>query len=299
MNSRLYWCLTFIICFLLAIYGVSIAVSYGSDYGRIWNSSVVLVSDGPSYVVDTLMAPGAIYLYSFVWFIIPGFNLLVLNVLVFLATLVAVLILTNRFSKRFSSFFILLVISSSLLYAVLTDARPYLIANLLVIFGIVCFMKYVSSRKIVDLVLASILLSSAVYFQNLFLVAIAIPGLYFAFNWILSKEISFAPVMVYSCVVGAILAPWFLYRFIEAGWDFYRAPYHWMYQFGYWQQINSDLLSRPVPLSADYFSYFIDGLKLLFALPFLGLSLFFFQGRWTKEKTVIVSGWSLSVLLLP
>jgi len=200
-------------------------------------------------------------------------------------------------SKKIPIFSLVFLLSSTLFFYELVDPRPYLMANFFILMSINLFLNYLKNPGKRYLFLSALFLALSVYTQNLFIIGLLIPGFYFLISRLGSNKMKFLDIIYYYSFILLILSPWLIYRFIIAGFDFYRAPLTWMYQENYWSKLNIDLYSRPIPRSWEYYKYFINNIKFIFPLSFLLISLFSFFKKLDKYYLFILS-WA-AIFTLP
>lgn len=275
---------------------------YGSDHGRIINSSLLLLKEGATYVINIMMPQASSTLYSILT-LIWGRNTNLIGLSGFISSIS--LITIARLTRKRGQYSIILIfaLSSPLFFQQAIDLRPYALTCFILILSLYFLKGGLLDNNKTKLTISAGLLGTVVYFQNLFLVAIAIPGIYFIVSGEVNDKKSFIRFLLYYLVIGIFISIWFIPRFSTAGLEFYRAPYTWMYSEGYWQLINTDLLNRPEPYTLDYYSYFLS--KLLNDVIHFKLILIFLVigvlSSLKEKRTLLLLSWiiafSLPVLL--
>ncbi len=187
-------------------------------------------------------------------------------------------------------FTLIFLITSPLFLSRLVDVRPYFLASLFILASIFLFLKYLNNSQLIYLFMSAFFLSFAPFAQNLFLVGIIIPAIYFFISRFTKQKMPFLHIFYYYLFFLLVFAPWFIHRFYIAQFDFYRSPITWMYSEGFWSKLNIDLWHRATPRTLEYYSYFISKSKLFFnswlIFVFVLPSLF---KKITKEKILLFS----------
>lgn len=281
------------VCIGFIIFG---SVSHGSDEGRIWHTSKVSITSGPEYALNSLMPLLTTYYYSiFLSFFGYEFNLNFLNfpIAIISILLIYLIMIKIGITKKISLLSIFFLLSSFLFFQGIIDVRPYLLANFFVLMSINFFLNYLKNGDKKHFILSAIFLSFTVFIQNMFIVALIFPGIFYILSSILSKSIKFKNIFYYYLIILIIISPWLIYRFSLAGFDFYKAPLTWIHSEGYWAQFNLEFYSRPQPLSFDYYLYFFKNFYNALPIIFIFSLPFTFIGKIEKYKILILS-WLLA-----
>lgn len=296
-NSRIISFIVFSFISILIFYMSLNAHFYGSDVGRIWQTSKMLIEEGYNYPVNTLMPLLSTTVYS-IFFVFFGYDF-PLPVISGLFTILA-LMLIWRFvyeetDLNIATISLLFILLATPIFAQSYDARPYAMAIFLIMLSIYMLNKYIYVHsKSKYLIFSAIFLTMAVYTQNLFLMGIGIPLLFFILSSFSSNKIFKKTIVQYYIVVLLLLIPWVIYRFNIAGFDLYKAPYTWMYSEGLWSKINIYLYNRPVPGSEKYYTFFINN---LYDTINYSVMLFFLIVGLFKVKNRIYIAWIVMFLV--
>lgn len=296
-NNRIISIMIFCFIILLVSYLSLNANIYGSDAGRIWQTSKLLIEDGADYPINTLMPLLSTTLYS-IFLAIFGYNfqlLIVSGIFTILTLLLLWRFILEITDIRAATISLIIVLLFQQIFIQSYNLRPYAMANFTILLSLYLFNKYsMSGGDKKYLIFSAIFITLAIYMQNLFLICIAIPFIYFILSKFYNNKMDNKQIFNYYLVVFMLLLPWLVYRFFIAEFDFYRAPYTWMYSENLWQTLNRELFNRPLPRSNEYYSFFLNKLYIMLKYPII---IFFTILGLLRVKNPLFLAWIISSMV--
>jgi hypothetical protein len=296
MNNKWIFIIVSLLVGCIFLYISYTAIPIGSDPGRVWRISKIFYDGDVAESFRSLEPFLTVSLYGTL-FGISGIRF-PLALVQGIANTLVLIIISNYLYKRYGvleGIISLLLFSSSFLFWDRSVGLvPYPLFLLFITLGVLCFIKFREQNKNRLLFLSSVFFSYSIFTFNLALTSLSIIFLFCLTSALLNRGTwrnELKTVLKFYLYSLVLLAPWFYWRFTEAGMSFYQNPITWLIQ-KYWSKFNIILWNRPRPLTVEYFNFFLTtGIRNLIG-PYI-LLLFSIFGL-IRSRQLIFLFWALS-----